>query len=294
MNIQIGENLKKLRREREITQEELANALGTSPQSVSNWERGDCYPDMELVPRIARYFDVTLDELFGLHAVNEKERIDELMRKQRELLRSRAPDATERTEALLREAVLDFPKNYMLHINLAQHVFSQGSTPEEIVASGRETARILERMMESCTDTFFRSQADSLLVRAYTRAGETQKAIEHARSLPDSLFGRENALRFMINFDKRYHDFVTKEETTRELHYQVYTAAGILSAAIATIRGDLTDEVRTNYLDGEPNTELVAAYGEAQELMLRLLPLLHTWNDGQAAIMEHRSPGYEG
>jgi transcriptional regulator with XRE-family HTH domain len=54
-----------------MTQEELAGALGVSPQSVSNWERGDCYPDTELMPRIATYFDVTMDELFGMEAFRD-------------------------------------------------------------------------------------------------------------------------------------------------------------------------------------------------------------------------------
>lgn len=65
MKLYLGEQLKKLRKEKQITQEQLAEVLGVSYQSVSRWELGACYPDMELVPSIANYFGVTIDQLFA-------------------------------------------------------------------------------------------------------------------------------------------------------------------------------------------------------------------------------------
>ena len=53
MTLYIGENLKKQRKLRELTQEQLADILGVSFQSVSKWERGEGYPDIELMPTIA-------------------------------------------------------------------------------------------------------------------------------------------------------------------------------------------------------------------------------------------------
>lgn len=56
--------LQKLRKERGVTQEQLAASLGVSPQAVSKWENGS-YPDGDLLPRIADYFEVTIDYLYG-------------------------------------------------------------------------------------------------------------------------------------------------------------------------------------------------------------------------------------
>ena len=53
MKLYIGEQLKALRKEKQITQEALAEVLGVSYQSVSRWELGVCYPDVELLPTIA-------------------------------------------------------------------------------------------------------------------------------------------------------------------------------------------------------------------------------------------------
>ena len=61
MKLNIGETIKKLRKERELTQEEFAEVLGESCQSVSLWENNSCYPDIELIPIIAAFFDISTD-----------------------------------------------------------------------------------------------------------------------------------------------------------------------------------------------------------------------------------------
>ena len=53
MKLKIGEKIKALRREQDMTQEELAEQLGVTYQSVSRWETCTCYPDLELLPVIA-------------------------------------------------------------------------------------------------------------------------------------------------------------------------------------------------------------------------------------------------
>ena len=70
MNIsKLNENIAFFRKKRGITQEELANALGVTNQAVSKWESGKCAPDIQLLPDIAEYFNISIDELFG-HSVN--------------------------------------------------------------------------------------------------------------------------------------------------------------------------------------------------------------------------------
>ena len=64
--ITIGSRIKALRAERCQTQEQLANALGVTPQAVSRWEVEKSYPDLELLPVIAKYFDVSTDFLLGV------------------------------------------------------------------------------------------------------------------------------------------------------------------------------------------------------------------------------------
>ena len=74
MKLHIGNSIKYLRKEKDITQEELADILGVSYQSVSRWETGACYPDMELLPVISDFFGVTVDQLLGVNEKIERER----------------------------------------------------------------------------------------------------------------------------------------------------------------------------------------------------------------------------
>lgn len=65
MEQKIGVQIAKLRKEQEITQTALAEYLAVSPQAVSRWENGVSVPDVCLLPQIAAYFNVSIDELFG-------------------------------------------------------------------------------------------------------------------------------------------------------------------------------------------------------------------------------------
>lgn len=79
MTIYLSENIKRLRLEKELTQETLSEFLGVTSQSVSNWERGESYPDITMLPEIADFFKVSVDELLGVNrAEDETEIIKEL------------------------------------------------------------------------------------------------------------------------------------------------------------------------------------------------------------------------
>ena len=71
MNIYIGEIIKRLRQSKNITQEKLS----VSTQAVSEWERNATYSDITMVLPIANYFNITTDELLGLDAAKNEERI---------------------------------------------------------------------------------------------------------------------------------------------------------------------------------------------------------------------------
>lgn len=73
--MEIGNQIKALRQRRGITQEEMAQHFGVTPQAVSKWERGAATPDIALLPDLSAYFGVTIDELFALSDDTKMERI---------------------------------------------------------------------------------------------------------------------------------------------------------------------------------------------------------------------------
>lgn len=84
MKLTIGENIRNFRKKNDLTQEAFADRLGVTYQSVSRWENGTTYPDLELLPAISEILSVTVDELLGMPRIEKERRalevFDELRR----------------------------------------------------------------------------------------------------------------------------------------------------------------------------------------------------------------------
>jgi len=78
MNNSIGKQILKLRKEKNVSQTDLANFLGIQSQTVSKWEREVCVPDIAKLPQIAVFFGITLDELFDFDVKNVDKEIEEI------------------------------------------------------------------------------------------------------------------------------------------------------------------------------------------------------------------------
>ena len=74
--MEMGKEIRRLRTNRGLTQETLASALNVSPQTVSKWECGSSMPDVQMLPEIAVYFGVTIDQLFAMTPEQQMERIE--------------------------------------------------------------------------------------------------------------------------------------------------------------------------------------------------------------------------
>ncbi|MCM1055709.1 MAG: helix-turn-helix domain-containing protein [Bacteroides sp.] len=102
MKLNIGKNIRSCRRKMELTQEQLAERLGVSFQSVSRWENGLAYPDIELLPLLTEIFGVTADELLDIPQEKKEKAEYELLRELSEL--SQREDApVERITDIIRE-----------------------------------------------------------------------------------------------------------------------------------------------------------------------------------------------
>ena len=72
----MGKEIRRLRNDRGLTQEALAAALNVTAQTVSKWECGNSIPDVQLLPEIAVYFGVSIDQLFAMTPQQQMERIE--------------------------------------------------------------------------------------------------------------------------------------------------------------------------------------------------------------------------
>ncbi len=99
--MELGNKIKQLRNKASLTQEQLADELGISPQSVSKWETGASMPDITLLPKIAERFGVSIDELFDLTVEQKLNRIENRLDFEDELTRDAFWDYEEFLKAQL-------------------------------------------------------------------------------------------------------------------------------------------------------------------------------------------------
>lgn len=81
----IGKQIKRLRKEKHVTQDTLADYLNVSAQAVSKWENEVTSPDISLLPDLSVFFGVKIDELFRLPVESHFERIESMFLSEREI-----------------------------------------------------------------------------------------------------------------------------------------------------------------------------------------------------------------
>ena len=191
MELMIGDKLKKLRRNRDLTQEEVAAHIGISYQAISKWERGDGYPDITMLPTLANYFGVSIDELIGMDEISSAQRLDDINQKWQE---NREKGSHKENVELMRSALKIYPNNALLLIQLSASLERLDGTEKEKKEYLRESILLHEQILRYCDDSEIRGAALFNISDAYYRYGDYEKAVEYATKLPNLYKTRETAL----------------------------------------------------------------------------------------------------
>ena len=211
MQLELGNNIRQLRRRDKKTQEALAEALGVTAQAVSRWESGGSYPDMNLIPSIANFFGVSIDELFGYEG-ERAHRIDTLLaeiNRMNHLNNGKDVCITE-CIALARSALVEFPGNEKLMLALASVLCKAGYTrygechlideegysvydveKHKTYEEWTEAIPLYEKALQTLPRGKLRDRATEELSQLYLNLGMHDKCLALAEMAPDMWNSRE-------------------------------------------------------------------------------------------------------
>ncbi len=185
MQVSIGSKIKELRKRDGRKQEDVATALGITNQAISRWEAGKGYPDMEMIPAIANYFHVSIDELFGYN--NDREnRLSGYIEKAYEMAKPEFMlnrKNLKKHEQFLREALSEFPNEWRLQERLAvvlQVKAGSSSSGKIDMCILREAAELLELSEKECDDDHRKESMIDTLISVYTQIGDYKRIEEMA------------------------------------------------------------------------------------------------------------------
>ena len=185
----ISENLKALRKGEGMTQEEIAEILGVSPQSVSRWERGEAMPDITLLPALANLYKTSVDAILGMDKINDARARNAIFSESQGHLRD--GDCALAIKAL-REALKTFPNDEGFMAELAMAMALDGGT-ENL----GEAAALCERVLEGRKSDKVHHTARAALSFIYLKKGDRGRAMAAAGSLPHIRESREAVLEEM-------------------------------------------------------------------------------------------------
>lgn len=301
MQLDLGTNIRQLRRRDRKTQEALAEALGVTSQAVSRWESGGSYPDMNLIPSIANYFGVTIDELFGYH--NEREsRINALVSQiQAMKWKNNGVDTNlNETIALARSALVEFPGNERLMVCLASVLYTSGysrygehhltdSEGYDIYDTQRhrgyaewmEAIPLYEKALLTLEDGDFRRMAEGELMQLYVNMGMYEKSHTLAEKAPG------------IYSTKAYMRICACDGKERVQAYgqailgMLHASAALMVHGVLAAKKNMTVPEKISSIQGAIRLFDVVCtdgnYGEHNRLIARMYTLLslYLWLDGK-------------
>lgn len=175
MEIKIGENIKRLRKAKNVTQEQIAEVLGISVTAVSKWERCETYPDITLLFPLAHYFEVTLDELMGYDEERIQAEIHMVLSEYRELWLT----APEKARKLIKKAYKDYPNDYLvMHYYMWNLAGDMADNDREVLLAHKEEfLAICDKILSGCTEESVRLNAWNMKAKLLHAEGKTEEAL---------------------------------------------------------------------------------------------------------------------
>ena len=195
MKLNISDNIKNLRKEKNISQEMFSEVLGVSCQSVSRWENNICYPDIELIPVIAEYFNISVDKLLGVDKTLEDNEVNKYLNLfQEEISKGNIDECIN----IARKGVAQYPNNFKLLNKLMYALFVSADDTRNIPnwkenreKYDDEIISLGNRIMKYCDDVDIKYEAITRLAFHHCEMGRKTIGKEIYNTIPSMNVSRE-------------------------------------------------------------------------------------------------------
>ncbi len=190
--IKLGEKIKALRKQKNISQEVFANYLGVSFQAVSKWENGNTMPDVTLIPAIASFFSVSTDELFDFNRFETEKQVEAICR---ESWKYREDDPA-KSERILREGLQRFPGHDIILNNLL-YTLDYRTRADEVIS-------LCKTLIESTKDDSVKYDACRILASCYRENGQMDLVRPTLEIIPEIYFSKLELMASLLEGSDSY------------------------------------------------------------------------------------------
>jgi transcriptional regulator with XRE-family HTH domain len=183
--LHIADTIARLRKEKKMTQEELADFIGVTKASVSKWENGQSLPDILLLPQLAAFFGISLDNLFGYEPQLSREQIQRLYFGFASAFAKRPfADVFAEVRAAARQYYACYPLLLQLCVLYLNHYF-MAKDPQEAQTLLKEARALCAHILEGCKSPALCGDAASLLAMINLQLGDAEAVIEALEPMLD-------------------------------------------------------------------------------------------------------------
>lgn len=182
------------RKEKSITQDTLAEHMGVTKASVSKWETAQSYPDITLLPMLATYFNISIDELMGYMPQMTKEDIQKTYRRLMLDFETKSFDEVyENSQQMIKKYYACFPFLLQMALLYLNHHMLAGERPKQLAVLS-ESIELCRRIKLECEDVWIVKQANSFEALGFLMQGDPVSAIDLLEHTIKPIMGDESTL----------------------------------------------------------------------------------------------------
>lgn len=263
--MKINEIIKERRLQKHLTQEQLASALGVSTPAVNKWEKGVSYPDIAILPALARMLDTDLNTLLSFQEDLTKEDIENFIN---DLVEDMQQHDIAHVFAMAMKKIHEYPSCDMLILNVALTLkgLLVFDTQNQDISMNQEINDLLQRCTKS-KDPDIRNQANQMLIQTYMNNEDLKQAEALLEKLPETPSTDKQRIQASLYYKQGQWD-----ESAKLLENRLMTEANTVLTIIDQLMMIAEKQNRKNDAD------------QLCEIHKQLIPLLGLWEYGVYSI----------